>query len=1062
MKYNKIIFLAIFVLFSVQIRAQHRKIDFIENESLETVLQKAESAKKLTFVDCCSTWCPPCRTMEKLVFTLDSVADFFNGKFVNLKMNMTLPQNKKYSLKYQIESYPSYLILNSKGEVLYKFIGGMEADKFMKKIREGLNPENRYAEMNRIYQSGKYSDKFVREYICAKLDRNERSEAKALAEKYFQKLTSQQKISSENWFLFGENKYEKYLSGVKSTTFDYLLDHWADFVKTNGKQNVYSKIANTYRTITKWVLCGWYFKDFGRNEEDFFKYKKQLSPIPLPDKDQYLIMMDIAAAACRKDTIAAGNILADHIGEFTAENQQIMFDFFVLSPRHKKFPREEEMARKVIQSGKKSNLQKYLQTLYPDIKSVSSVEKYDVPNLKSRVGATSIIPFFHPKKPICWYRFEDSSHRAAYYSYDLQNGKHLLYDTLAIDSFLKVHSINDRSRISYSPEFRDQGIESRFSYGGKSYIYNPDSGTISIASERKYPTISWGISPNKRYEIKLRDNNLFVKRTDSDTLSQLSFDSTKNLEFQLADLTWIADSKFYITRKDQRNVRSLALLNYLRTFPEATTYKYELPGDTAVTHNQLYFCDLSGNGKLELVNTDKWKDQQLEVMQTKDVTDKIFFIRRKRTRDQLELCYIDIATKKVNIVFHEDSKPYINEDMFHCYVVNKGKDIFMWSDRTGWGHYYHYSINGKLLNAVTQGAWTAGKICRIDTLGKNIYCYGYGKEKGLNPNYSFLYKVDFSGKKVKLLTPENANHSVFISPALNLLVDNCSRIDTLPQSKVRDMNGRLLAVLEKPDISKLFNYGWKMPEQFTVKAADGKTDLYGIMWKPYNFDPNKKYPIISQVYPGPQIETVWTDFTVFDKYNNTALAQRGFIVVCMGHRGGSPLRNKEYAQYGYGNLRDYPLADDKAGLEQLAAKYSFIDISRVGILGHSGGGMMAVAAICTYPDFYKVAVASSGNHDNTIYNRTWGETYQGIGEDNKFSVKTNQQLVSGLKGHLLLVTGDADANVHPANTYRLVDALIQADKDFDLLILPGQSHHYEEPYQSYFEKKKRDFFSKYL
>ena len=414
------------------------------------------------------------------------------------------------------------------------------------------------------------------------------------------------------------------------------------------------------------------------------------------------------------------------------------------------------------------------------------------------------------------------------------------------------------------------------------------------------------------------------------------------------------------------------------------------------------------------------------------------------------------------MIIHEVSKPYLNEELFCCRVVNGGKDIFLWSDRSGWGHYYHYSGEGKLLNAVTSGEWTAGRIVKIDTEKKQIYLYGYGKEKGRNPNYTFVYRVGFNGKKITLLTPENATHGVFIHLPGNLIVDNFSRIDTIPRISVRDGNGRLLTVLEEADVSKLLEYGWKFPEQFTVKAADGKTDLYGIMWKPYDFDPSKEYPIVSQVYPGPQTETVWTDFTVLDRYNNTALAQRGIIVVCFGHRGGSPFRDKAYATYGYGNLRDYALADDKYGSEQLGREYAFIDTNRVGIFGHSGGGMMAFAAICTYPDFYKVAVASSGNHDNRIYNRTWGETYQGIGDDHKFTVKTNQELAKYLKGHLLLVTGEVDNNVHPANTFRVANELILQGKDFDLLVLPGQGHGYDGPYKAYFEKKKRDYFSKYL
>jgi dipeptidyl-peptidase-4 len=228
------------------------------------------------------------------------------------------------------------------------------------------------------------------------------------------------------------------------------------------------------------------------------------------------------------------------------------------------------------------------------------------------------------------------------------------------------------------------------------------------------------------------------------------------------------------------------------------------------------------------------------------------------------------------------------------------------------------------------------------------------------------------------------------------------------------------------------------------------------------------------VYPGPQIETVWPDFTVFDKYNNAPLAQMGCIVVCMGHRGGSPYREKKYSAYQYGSLRDAPLADDKFGIEQLAQRYQYIDLKRVGIFGHSGGGAMATAAICTYPDFYKVAVASSGNHDNTIYNRTWGETYQGITEKTDtlpnghlvttfpFKTAVNQTLAQNLKGHLLLVTGETDTNVHPGHTYRMVDALIKADKDFDMLVLPGQGHHYEGAYKTFFERKLRSYFAQHL
>ncbi len=321
------------------------------------------------------------------------------------------------------------------------------------------------------------------------------------------------------------------------------------------------------------------------------------------------------------------------------------------------------------------------------------------------------------------------------------------------------------------------------------------------------------------------------------------------------------------------------------------------------------------------------------------------------------------------------SKPFINEDLFKVHILEDGKSILWWSDRTGWGHYYLYDGEGRLIHPVTSGEWTAGKVLRIDTASNTMYCYGYGREKDINPYYAQLYKVELSGKSISLLTPGNATHHLFIGVNGKYMVDNYSRINLEPRTIVRDMNGTEIMEVWKPDMSRLYRYGWKQPQMFTVKAADGITDLYGLMWKPFNFDSTKKYPVISQVYPGPQIETVWSEFTVLDRYNNTALAQEGFIVVVMGHRGGSPYRSKAYHTYGYGNLRDYALEDDKAGLEQLAKRYAFMDIARLGIFGHSGGGMMAVAALGRYPDFYKVAVASAGNHDNRMYRRAWGETY---------------------------------------------------------------------------------------
>jgi dipeptidyl-peptidase-4 len=273
--------------------------------------------------------------------------------------------------------------------------------------------------------------------------------------------------------------------------------------------------------------------------------------------------------------------------------------------------------------------------------------------------------------------------------------------------------------------------------------------------------------------------------------------------------------------------------------------------------------------------------------------------------------------------------------------------------------------------------------------------------------------------------------------------------------------------LEKVDVVPLLEAGYRFPEPFKVKADDGITDLYGVMYKPFDFDPNKKYPIVEYVYPGPQTESVTKTFT--PKSNNVWMANLGFIVIEVGNRGGNPHRSKWYHTYGYGNLRDYGLADKKRVVEELCEKYPFIDIERVGITGHSGGGFMSTAAMLVYPDFFKVAVSESGNHENNVYNNTWSEKHHGLKEvtdkDGKvtfeYSIDKNSEIAKNLKGHLMLSTGDIDNNVHPANTLRLVDALIKANKRFDMIVLPGQRHGYTTA-GDYFAWIRADYFCKYL
>ena len=651
---------------------------------------------------------------------------------------------------------------------------------------------------------------------------------------------------------------------------------------------------------------------------------------------------------------------------------------------------------------------------YPADDTVN-VERYDDRNLRKLVGSMSTVPFFHHSERRFWYSWQETGGRQQLKVWDARRGKYEIETTEGFDDY-------------HPPRIMPYGT-------------SPDS-LYRLAEDSMY--------------------NLYVENLRTGERHILCHDGEEKRRFEIIDAQWFGN-RFIIHRIDRRGVRQFGILYYNHIPPMSRNYDYELLGDTCIATKEFFVGD-AGKGTLSQVDVRKWKYQDIVLQSADGMKDRMFFWRRKRTRDIAELCSIDTCGT-LRIVLTEQQKPIINPDMFQCRIENAGQDIFLWSDRTGWGHLYHYNGAGRLLSSVTSGNWTAGRIAAIDVKKRQVYFYGYGREKGRNPYYPHLYKAGFDGKDIKLLTPENADHNTFVNVPCRLIVDIHSRIDLPPTVLVRDTEGKLLEVIERTDVSRLHEYGWKEPEMFEVMAADSITPLYGLMWKPFDFDPSRKYPVISQVYPGPFTETVWTDYTVFDKYHNAALAQRGFIVVVFGHRGGSPYRSKKYYDYGHGNLRDFPLADDKAGIEQLARRFSFIDSTRVGIVGHSGGGMMAATAIMTYPDFYKVAVASSGNYDNRIYNRNWGENYQGTDDECLFSVPTVQELAHNLKGHLLLATGDADQNVHPAHTLRLADALIRANKDFELLILPGCPHHYDErddTYQKYFERKKRDFFVRWL
>ena len=611
--------------------------------------------------------------------------------------------------------------------------------------------------------------------------------------------------------------------------------------------------------------------------------------------------------------------------------------------------------------------------------------------------------------------------------------------------------------------------------------YSPDSTWIAFAREHNLYVMQAGDADST--EIQLTEDG---ERWYSYQASHGDTTTTKRLR---ARVTWFEDSeKLYVKRQDWREVDELWVLDTLEERPELETYKYNMPGEENMYQDEIMVFDMETHEGIRL-DTDKWPDQSLGGaffsnggIYMSDESDYLWILRRTRTWDEVDVVKANTETGETDVLWSEKSEPYFNVMNSYLGIINNGEEYIWQSERTGWGQLYRYDSEGNLVNRITNGYFMVSDVAAIDTSASTIYFEGFGKEEGRNPFHAHYYKVEFDGDNQQLITPENANHSVSMSDSRDYFVNNFSRPDQPTRTVLRDNRGRELMVLEEVNISMLEETGYTLPEQFSVKAADGVTDLYGVMWKPSNFDPEIEYPIISYVYPGPQVEPYPRSFSVGGTAARAqALSQVGFVVVAMGNRGGSPLREKWYHQYGHDNLRDYALPDNRYGIEQLAARHSYIDIDRVGIYGHSGGGFMSTAALLTYPDFFKVAVSSAGNHDNNVYNIWWSELHHGVtattdsvtvenenGEEIKeekttFSSKipSNTELADNLQGRLLLVHGGIDNNVHPANTYRMADALVRAGKRFDMMIFPGARHGFGR-YGDYFERMLWNYFAEHL
>jgi dipeptidyl-peptidase 4 len=683
--------------------------------------------------------------------------------------------------------------------------------------------------------------------------------------------------------------------------------------------------------------------------------------------------------------------------------------------------------------------------------------------------------------------------------------KRPLFDAVRLAS-----ELSQRADTAYDPmklPFRDltlvrDGKAIQFDVGKKRWwtcdivaytCTGPDSIPMVKPSEVKSPDGKW-----VAYE---RAGNLYLRGTEGGAETALTTDGTPDYGYALSNVgccqqvtnvrnktelrpyvLWSPDSKRLITHKwDQRNVRQMHLMEVKSPGGVLHSYRYALPGDSVIPTFDYYVFDVASRkgtrvnvGPLDAVNTTccwlstdtTWKD-----VRWSNGSDEVVFTAGKRGFHELTLMVANAGTGATRTILKETGKTFVETNQNSGGIPNwrpvrDGKQVVWWSERDGWGHLYLVdAATGAIRNRITSGAWVVSDLLSVDEAPGYVYFTGRGREAGRDPYYRFLYRAKLDGGTVELLTPENADHNISFSPDGKYFVDVYSRPDTIPISVVRTPSGAIVKELQRADISRLVAAGWTMPIPFTVKARDGQTDLEGLLYRPSRIVPGRKYPVIDYIYPGPQIGSVGgRQFNVNPGGNARSLAELGFYVVQVDAMG-TPGRSKAFHDTFYGNMTDNGIPDQVATIKQLAARYPEMDLDRVGIFGHSGGGFSSTDAILSYPEFFKVAVSSAGNHDNRSYDFTWGEKYQGLmkklnDSTDSFDSQSNWRKVKSLRGRLMLAYGTLDDNVSPVATELVIDELIKANKDFDLLVMPNRNHGFAT--DPYLIRRTWDYFVKNL
>lgn len=637
-------------------------------------------------------------------------------------------------------------------------------------------------------------------------------------------------------------------------------------------------------------------------------------------------------------------------------------------------------------------------------------------------------------------------------------------------------------------EILEQGKIVAFTFRTKKFLYDVKRNTFTTEDAPRRLPRSHYISPDGNKAVFIKDHNLWLRDVASRKETQLTTDGVEDFGYGTNNagwtrsarpvLLWSPDSKKIATfQHDGRGVGEMHLVTTNVGHPKLDSWKYPLPEDSVIFRIHRVIIDVETAKMVRLkMEPDQHRSsitdhialrggKLADAEWSQDGT-QLAFLSNSRDHKEAKLRVANAETGEVRDVMEEKVETFFESGFrtINWHVLKETNEAIWYSQKTDWGHLYlHDLTSGELKNPITSGDWNVFAVNRIDRKNKLIYFLGGSKEAG-DPYFQYQYVVKMDGSNLKLLSPDSANHTTTFSPEGNYFVDVYSTPATPPVSVLRDKNGKLVMTIQEADITKLIEHGWKAPIPITVKARDGETDLYGLMYQPANFDPEKKYPIINYIYPGPQTGSVGSRNFSAARRDNQAIANLGFVVVAIDAMG-TPQRSKSFHAAYYGNMGDNGLPDQVAGMKQLAERHSWIDLDRAGIYGHSGGGFASTAAMFKYPDFFKVAVSGAGNHDNRNYEDDWGEKWQGLLKTNPdgsttYDNQANQLQADKLKGKLLIGHGTMDDNVPYYSTLLVVDALIAANKDFDLVMMPNRRHGFG--YEPFWMRKRWDYFVKNL